>query len=260
MIKLIVTDMDGTLLNSKKELSPKFEDTYKQLSRMNIRFVVASGRPHYTLSPQFSHMKHDIILVGDNGAFIGTKPEPVISNALTSENASEILATGRNTADVHLVICTTDKPYTESNNQYFLNEARKYYPNIEIINDASLIKKPILKIAICDLKTWQLNSGTTWNKFADKYAVAKASNIWIDIMPIGVNKGAAVKYLQKIFGITKAETMTFGDFHNDIEMLKMSEYSYAMDNAHQDIKDIAKYKAPSNDDDGVIKTIEKLLF
>ncbi|MGQ1787318.1 MULTISPECIES: HAD family hydrolase [unclassified Saccharicrinis] len=260
MIKLIVADMDGTLLNSDHELSPKFEDTYNELTQMGIRFTVASGRPYYTLLPQFQHINHDIILIGDNGAYIGTHPEPVVMNPFTQEEVAEIVAAGRKISDVHLIRCTPERPYTESDNPLFIQEAKKYYPNLKIVDNINELTEKTLKMAIYDAKTWQLNSGDAWDIFIDKFVIAKSSKVWVDLMPLGVNKGAAIKYLQNKLGISKEETMAFGDFHNDIEMLQTAFHSYAMENAHEDVKNVARFQAPSNNDDGVIKVIENVVL
>lgn len=260
MIKLIVTDMDGTLLNSNKELSPKFENIYRQLCDKNIHFVVASGRPHYSLEPQFAHFKHNIIFIGDNGAYIGTQPEPVITGSFTNNELEDIVNAARNTSHVYAVICTPDKPYTESRDQAFLNEAKKYYPSIEVIKDVMHIEPKVIKVAIYDSLTWQKNSGEVWSRFSGKHVVAQSSNVWIDIMPQGVNKGAAVKHIQQKLGVSPEQTMAFGDFHNDIEMLQMAAHSYAMENAHEDVKKVARFIAPDNNTDGVIRVIEKMLL
>ncbi|SMO61084.1 hypothetical protein SAMN06265379_103354 [Saccharicrinis carchari] len=260
MIKLIVTDMDGTLLNSNKELSPKFESIYKQLRDKGIRFAVASGRPHYSLRPQFEHFTHDIIFIGDNGAYIGTQPEPLISGSFTNSEMDEIINTYRKIAGVDAVICTPHKPYTESDDADFIKKAKKYYPNIEMVDEAKKINEQVLKVAICDSLTWQENSGKIWNRFEEKHVVAPSSNVWIDLMPLGVNKGAAVAHIQQLLGVKKEETMVFGDFHNDIEMLQMASHSYAMENAHEDVKNVAQFIAPSNDSNGVIQVIEEVVL
>ena len=257
MIKLIVTDMDGTLLNSEKELSPKFPDIYKRLVEKGIVFAVASGRPYYTLVPQFNHMQHDIVLIGDNGAYIGAKSEGVITGYFDKSEVAEIVDVARGINDVFLVVCTPEKPYCEVDDLSFLQEAKKYYPNIERIDNLKNVSEKVLKIAILDMKTWELNSGDAWDVFAKEHVVAKSSNVWIDIMPKGVNKGEAVKILQEKLKVGKEETMAFGDFHNDIEMLQRAAYSYAMKNAHEDVKKVAAYMAPSNDNDGVMEVIEK---
>lgn len=78
---------------------------------------------------------------------------------------------------------------------------------------------------------------------------------WLDVMKKGVTKGTAIKQLQKKLGISREECMAFGDFMNDYDMMKECEESYAMENAHPGLKAICKHIAPSNDDNGVMRTI-----
>ncbi len=260
MIKLIITDMDGTLLNSQKKLSPNFEHVYSKLKQQGIIFAVASGRPHYTLLKQFNHFNHDIILIGDNGGYIGVKPSPIIMKSFVINDVIKISEVGRETNQVYIVICTPNFSYTLSSDPIFLNEAQKYYPDIKVINCLEEICDDVIKIAIYDQKTWQLNSSKVWETFINDFVVAKSSDFWIDIMPQGINKGSALRYIQNLYNIKHEETMAFGDFHNDIEMLQMSYFSYAMQNAHADVKKVAKFNAPSNDNNGVLEVIEQYIL
>ena len=69
MIKFIATDMDGTLLNSKKELSPEFYDVFEELKKRNILFAAASGRQYYTLAKEFNDIKDDMLFIAENEKF-----------------------------------------------------------------------------------------------------------------------------------------------------------------------------------------------
>jgi hypothetical protein len=82
-----------------------------------------------------------------------------------------------------------------------------------------------------------------------------SGDVWLDVMRKGVTKGSAIRRVQEKLGISKSECMAFGDFMNDYDMMKECEESYAMENAHPELKAICKHIAPSNDDDGVMKTI-----
>ena len=82
---------------------------------------------------------------------------------------------------------------------------------------------------------------------------------WLDISTEKANKGNALKEIQKILNISKTETMVFGDYHNDIEMMQEADFSFAMENAHKDIKKIAKYTTKSNNEFGVESILEKLV-
>lgn len=78
-------------------------------------------------------------------------------------------------------------------------------------------------------------------------------------MPYSVNKGSALQYFLRYFGAKPSELIAFGDGLNDTEMLKLAGYSYAMANGDPEIKKIAKYEAPSNNDDGVLEVLDSYL-
>lgn len=82
---------------------------------------------------------------------------------------------------------------------------------------------------------------------------------WLDISDQKANKGNALKAVQHQLGITKNETLVIGDYHNDIEMMQEAKFSFAMENAHDDIKKIANYSTKSNDNFGVELVLEQLL-
>jgi hydroxymethylpyrimidine pyrophosphatase-like HAD family hydrolase len=82
---------------------------------------------------------------------------------------------------------------------------------------------------------------------------------WVDVMNLSANKGEGIRHLQQALGITAAQTMVFGDFLNDLEMMDAAEYSFAMENAHPELRARARYLAPSNAENGVVRTISSVL-
>ena len=90
--------------------------------------------------------------------------------------------------------------------------------------------------------------------------VVVSGSVWIDINNKGINKGDAVKKLQKDLNISYDETMVFGDYLNDAEMMASCNHSYAVANAHEEIKKMAKFIAPSNKKNGVLSTIENVIL
>ncbi len=260
MIKLVVSDMDGTLLNTEKRLPSDFEQTYKSLQEQGIQFVVASGRPYYFLVPQFENFDHNIVFIGENGSIIASKDKHEIISSFPQTGIENIVKQGLNLPYADMIVCTPDQPYTNSKNQSFITEAKKYYPTLKYIEHPELITDKVLKFAINDTREGNVDKLEAWSIFQKDFVVEMSGDVWIDIMPKGVNKGSALKVLQDNWGITKEETMVFGDFHNDIEMLKLGKYNYAMQNAHEDVKQIASYIAPSNDDNGVMKVIHEIIL
>ena len=82
---------------------------------------------------------------------------------------------------------------------------------------------------------------------------------WLDISHANANKGYALSMLQENLGITKDETMVFGDYNNDLQLLELAYFSYAMENAHNDVKKIARFQTKSNSEEGVETILEKLI-
>lgn len=89
--------------------------------------------------------------------------------------------------------------------------------------------------------------------------VVLSSNIWVDIIPLGINKDVAIQKLQEKLNIKPEECVAFGDYLNDYEMMQSVYYSYAMENAIPELKQAARYIAPANYKNGVVKTIRKIL-
>ena len=79
----------------------------------------------------------------------------------------------------------------------------------------------------------------------------------MDFMNKGVNKGTAIERIQECYDVTYDETMAFGDYLNDYEMMQSCKYSYAMANAHPKLKEISNYEAKSNDENGVMEVIKE---
>ena len=93
----------------------------------------------------------------------------------------------------------------------------------------------------------------------DKFQIKISGENWVDISNPIANKGRAVKLLQDKYGISKNETMVFGDFNNDLEMLDQAFFSYAMSNAHANVKKAARFQTKSNDELGVETILKELI-
>ena len=94
----------------------------------------------------------------------------------------------------------------------------------------------------------------------EKYSIMKSEPFFLEIMPKGVDKGEALAKLAESLGIDQSETMAFGDQANDLSMIKWAGCGVAMGNAIDDLKDNSQYVTASNDDEGIAKALEKLVF
>ncbi len=158
------------------------------------------------------------------------------------------------------MLCGKKSAYIETKDERALAEISKYYHRREQVEDLLAVEDDFIKVAICHFDGSQEKVNPAIDaKFGENYQVVVSAKIWLDVMNAEASKGAAIKHLQNTLGFTFEQTMSFGDYLNDYEMLKESYHSYAMENAHPKLKEIARFGAPSNVDAGVFQVLEKLL-
>lgn len=261
MIKLIASDMDGSLLDDNGKLPKDFFKTIEKLNDKKIKFVVASGRPYYTLYENFKPISDSLHYICDNGAFVVENGKVVDISIIDKNSVNEIVQTCSKIKNIQLVLCGTKGAYHLDLPNEFKNEISKYYVKDFVVNDFSDIDDDIFKIAICDLGIPRENSYKVLApKFQDDLTVVVSGEFWVDFTNKGVNKGTALESIQEAENISSAETMAFGDYYNDISMLQKAHYSFVMENANDDMKQYGNYIAKSNTEHGVIKAIEEYVF
>lgn len=258
MIKLIASDMDGTLLNDKNEIHEEFYKVFQELKKQNIIFAAASGRQYYNLAKRFEKIKDDMMFIAENGTFVVYKGEELLLNALDKETAIELIKIGRDIKESYVVLCGKKSAYIESKDERLIKEVEKYYEEYKIVNDLTKVEDDILKVTICDFIGSEENSYTYYNDYKEKLQVSVSGQIWLDITDKGVNKGLAINKLQELLNIKHEETMVFGDYLNDYSMMEEAKYSYAMKNAHPQLKEVANFiTKEDNDNNGVLETIKE---
>lgn len=261
MIKLIVTDIDGTLLDNDKNLPQDFWETEEKLSAKNILFAAASGRQFYNLQELFSPISERCVFIAENGAMVMFRGECLSLTTIKKEHANDVIKLARTIKDTDIILCGIKSAYYENNSGQLLKYASNYYKKITYAEDLTKVEDEFLKIAICDYSGPRTNSYPLFHQMAAFLKVVVSGRRWIDIMNLHTNKGAAVRQIQKKFGIAIDETMVFGDFLNDLEMMQAGTYSYAMLNAEPEIKAASKYTTQySNNENGVLKTIQSIIL
>jgi len=261
-LRLIAVDMDGTLLDGDGRIPDALWPLLDRLHARGIRFAPASGRQLATLQHAFSEHLDDMVFIAENGAYVVEGDTEISSDAMDASFTASLVtrlrglvAAGR---DLGVVVCGKRSAYIERADETFLAEARKYYARLETVPDLLAVDDQILKVAIFDFAA-AADTAPALEDLRASHQVVVSGEHWIDVMNVGVNKGVALRRLQKATGITPEQTAVFGDYLNDLEMLDAASLSFAMSNAHPDVAARARYRAPSNLDHGVITTIERLI-
>lgn len=263
MIKLIVTDMDGTLLNSKGEINLEFWDIERKLSENGVIFAIASGRPYYNLVENFKSIKDNLLFITENGACVMYKDKEIYLNTMKKEDLHFLIEICKSLKGAVPVLCGKKAGYVPkdmycSDKYDFKNEITKYYNKLEIVDDLTTIDDDIFKIAICDFEVSEKNSYNHFKHLEDRFQVVISGNLWLDLGKLDTTKGKAVEMSQKSLGITYDETMIFGDYLNDYSMMTSGKYSYAMKNAHPQLKKISNFVTEKdNNENGVLETVKE---
>lgn len=261
MIKLIASDMDGTLLSGSKELPPDFFETLSRLKEKNVRFVAASGRSYVTLYRNFRPRPDELDYICDNGAFVVMDGGVASSSPLPREGLRELVRACETLPDVQAVLCGLKGTYHLASSEEFMENIRMYYVNHRQVEDLAQVDDQIFKVAICDLNGPENGAKSFLDeKFGGQFDMPVTGPLWMDVMNLGVNKGQALKKIQEKLDISPEETMCFGDFMNDAELLDQAYYSFAMANAHPDLAARSRFRALSNDQNGVMEAIREYVL
>ena len=262
-VRLVVVDMDGTLLDEHHEVPEPFWPLLRQLLDRGVLFCPASGRQYANLAERFAAVADDLVFVAENGAYVVRRGEEVSSSVLARDVVEDLVRGIRDLAatgvDAGAVLCGKRSAYTERTDAEFLAEADKYYTLLQPVDDLLTVDDDIVKVAVFDFGSAARSTEPALERFRPDSQVVVSGAHWVDVMHPATNKGAAVRALQERYGITPAQTMVFGDYLNDLEMMDTAEHSYAMANAHPDVLARARHTAPSNREMGVVRTIREVL-
>jgi len=253
--------MDGTLLNSKGEVSNHFFELFKKLQKHHIHFCAASGRQYNSIVHKLSPIKDKITIIAENGGIVKQQDKVLLVNKLQAKEITEIIPILRTIKDTYIILCGKDTAYIETTDKRFISLFDEYYTTFKVVTDLTKVvsKTDFLKVAVYHFESSEKYIYTAIQHLKNKYLIKISGKNWLDISDIKANKGNALREVQKRLNISKEETMVFGDYHNDIEMLQEANFSFAMKNAHKDIKKMAHYLTKSNDCFGVEYILEKLI-
>jgi len=223
-----------------------------------VRFAPASGRQFYTLYEQFGEIADELMYISENGAMICDGAECVGFSAMPRDVVLDAIERVRTLPGAYTVISARSGAFYEKNSSAeAVRNFNMYCARCTEVPDLAEFasREPICKVALCCAGRAEQVLMPAFADFAGRAQLALSGTDWVDLMRTGVSKGGALEELCGTLGITTADCMAFGDYLNDIELLRTAGESYAMANAHEQLAALAKYRCPSNDEDGVCRTI-----
>lgn len=276
MIKFIVTDLDGTLLNKEQKIPSKTKQYLKDLQKRGIKIILASGRNPKRMQEMIDDLELDTYCIAGNGykIFHTTSNEEIIMDSFTKEEThyyfqklkqygEEILAFSPTTLYSYIPEKIKEekldylqehklpKPMNLIGGPYhIIYDHSKAYEKIELQSD---FKQEVYKICVKGKKATLLKIQKAMKD--EKCQCVITSDNWLELLPLNNSKGNALKQVAKKMNFKLEEVIAFGDGENDLSMLELVGKAYAMENGTDSLKQQIKKIAPSNDKEGVYQVL-----
>ena len=269
-IKIIATDMDGTLLDPRGQLDlPRLEKILDKLDHRGVRFVIATGNEVHRMRQLLGHLAERVVLVVANGARIFENDE--LLQAQTWDDAMVDRALdhfkGRECQDQFVVTAMNGgfvkkgTVFTELDKFMTPEMIEKLYQRMNFVDEFdSKLFGGVLKMSMVVGEERSESVLQEINDLFDGHVRAVSSGYGcIDILQDGIHKAWGLVELLKRWNLKPEQIMAFGDSENDIEMLELAGISYAMENAEDAVKEVATKIAPANSQAGVYQVLENWL-
>lgn len=266
--KLLVLDVDGTLLNDEREISKRTLAALLKVQQMGVRIVLASGRPTYGLMPLAKTLE-----LGNYGGFVlsyngcqiikAQNGEILFERRINPEMLPYLEKKARKNGfaifTYHDDTLITDSP----DNEYIKNEA--LLNNLKIIREdefsTAIDFAPCKCMLVSDKEKALIGLEQHWEKrLAGTLDAFRSEPYFLEVVPCGVNKANTLGALLEHLGVTREEVIAVGDGVCDVTMLQLAGMGVAMGHSQDSVKVCADYVAASNEEDGVALAVEKLIL
>lgn len=272
MYKLIAIDLDGTLLNSAKEISERNKKAIAQATAKGVKVVICSGRVYAAARLFAKQVDSKDPVIACNGAIIteNINGKVIYSDCLHNDACMKIIDI-LHKHKLYFHAYAGDTMITEKLNYTSLKYFEKnktlppeYRVDIEVTNDIAAkiksIPEQVLKFVAVDDNRELLNIARKEIEQIPGIDVTSSNYNNFEVLNKGVNKGVALKKVSEYLNISPSEMIAIGDNENDISMFKLAGLSVAMENGEDFAKEAAQFVTASNDHDGVAQAIEKFIL
>ncbi len=256
MIKLIASDLDGTLLlNGAQTLRPETTELIHELTKQGRIFVAASGRQYPNLRRLFCGVEEEIAYICENGALVMYRGEILDLHTIDRKLGQEIMKIIWETEGAEVLLSGIHTCYIQPKDPayaYHLKEVVKN--NVTVVDHILETEEPYLKISLYEKDGVEQNFQKWADKFRGKIGIVTSGASWLDTMQEGVHKGSAMEALGRQLQISPDEMMAIGDNYNDREMLQYVSCGIAMEKAPEAVKKLCVHTT-----DLVEKTLREVL-
>ena len=265
--RAIVLDLDGTLTNDAKEITPKVKESLLKAQKKGIRIILASGRPTFGIQKLADELvigSHGgYVMAYNGGSIIEWSTKTTISNTtLSPDLVPELYDAARRHGCEILTYQGDGIAATSIKNKYVLHEAFiNKMPLTQYDDFLNQIIYPINKCLITgNPKVVVQVEKELSEAMAGRMDVYRSAGFFLECVPSGIDKAASLQFILSLTGIEREEVIAVGDGYNDLSMIRYAGLGVAMANAAREVQDEADYITYSNQEDGVAHVVEKFIL
>ena len=272
--KILALDLDGTLLDSNLDISQKAKNKIEEITKKEVKIILCTGRRYSTVLPYMENLNFSDDAIINNGIIIKNikTKKTIYSNYLSSDTYQKVISFLKNIKLPLLVlvdeypdyeVCIdVDKDANEYHMEY-VEENRKMCRVVDSLNNL-----PAEKIIVCSilykyeaLRKIEFSLIQELNEYVNCFTIrnVKYKGSSMEVFAKGASKWNALRFLARKYAVQPNEIIAIGDDVNDIEMIRNAGLGIAMQNAFNEVKEVADYVTASRDENGVVKAIDKFL-
>ncbi len=264
--KMIVLDLDGTLMSSQNCILPRTKEAIFKAQEAGVMVVLASGRPTYGMVNAARELRLDeypgFLLSYNGGRIISVQTDELIyDKSLTPEVCHELYDLARE-YDINIMAYEDEAILTMDDDQYIQKES--------VINNMPINRVEDFKSALTFNSVKCLCTGEPdyiaqvelkfKERVGDRFSIMRSAPFFLEIMPQNINKAYSLQKLLDHVGLDVSEMIACGDGYNDLPMIEFAGLGVAMGNAVDEVKSKANYITATNNEDGIADVIEKFIF
>ncbi len=265
--KLLVLDLDGTLTNSRKEITPQTLDTLIQAQKLGVKVVLASGRPTYGVAPIANKLQladfEGYILSYNGGEIVDWKTKQVLYENILEPEILPYLYECAQKYNFAIVTYHNEFVITEHpEDEYVQKEAILNVMQLQkVSNFLNAIQFSVAKCMIVgEPSKLVLLEKEMYEHLKERMGVYRSEPYFLELVPKGIDKAQSLSILLKKLDISREEVIACGDGFNDLSMIKFAGLGVAMENAQDIVREHADYITFSNDNDGVAHVIKEFIL
>lgn len=267
---IIALDLDGTLTNSEKNITPRTFDALMKAQREGVRLVLASGRPTFGISALANQLQladyGGYVLSYNGGRIIDWCEKTVIFSQVVDQKLVPILYNFAEKAQLPIVTYLPEAILASKNEgEYLAEEARINGMPVVVaqnfVEEAMQIEGGSTKFLIPGEPELLIQLESEMKAaLSEQMEVFRSAPFFLELPPKGIDKAQSLQRLLTHLGLERESLMAFGDGFNDLSMIQFAGQGVAMANAVEEVKSIADFVTTSNEEDGIAHALEQLLF